>query len=166
MIALILLIFCAIYFLYLKKWAESLLLKEYNFGSPSPPKPLPHSPTVSVIIGILWGVLLLAGVFWGFTFNRYTAYMSVHSNDVEIALLFILCFAIGLSYCVIYRMGEINGVAQMKKTVLFQTYIQEKDDERATWLRLSGERLAEAYGEEEEHSLDTVKEADPENDGR
>lgn len=128
MLALILLVICTLYFLYLKKWAESLLSKEYNFGSPSPGKPLPHSTVLSIIVSILWGFLLLAGAGWGFTFNPYPDYMSVHGDRIELVLDFVLWIAAGLSYYVMYRLGEINGVAHMKNTQLFQTYIQTKHD--------------------------------------
>jgi hypothetical protein len=126
MIALILVLLCALYFLYLTQWAKSLLSKEYNFGSPSPPEPLPHSPTLSVMVGVLWGILLVVGPFWGFTFNRYPAHLSIHDPDIEIVLRLVLCASIGLSYLVVYRMGEINGVANMKNTDLFRTCMQDK----------------------------------------
>jgi len=32
-----------------------------------------------------------------------------------------------------YRLGEINGVAHMKNTQLFQTYIQTKDELRKAY---------------------------------
>jgi len=118
--------FCAVYFFYLKQWAESFLAREYNFCSPSPPKPLPHSPTVSIIVAAAWGVFLLGGVFWGFTFIRYPDHLSVRGSDVETVLLILLCITVGLSYFVIYRLGEIRGVAHMKNTNLFITVMQKK----------------------------------------
>lgn len=125
MIVLVLIAVSALYFLYLTKWAQSVLSREYNFASPSPPKPLPHSPSLSIIAAALWGILLLAGSFWGFTFNRYPAHLSVRDTDVEIYLLVALCAAIGLSYGVIYRLGEMKGVEHMKSTVLFQTWMED-----------------------------------------
>ena len=118
--------FCAVYFFYLKQWAESFLSREYQFASPSPPIPLPHSPTVSIIVATLWGIFLLGGVFWGFTFIRYPEHLSVRGSDAEIVLLVLLSIAVGLSYFVIYRLGEIRGVAHMKNTNLFITAMHEK----------------------------------------
>ena len=51
-------------------------------------------------------------------------------------------------------------------TRLIVTVLPNHYDERATWLRVSGERLADAYGAEEEgYSLDVIKEANPEYEG-
>ena len=61
------------------------------------------------------------GVFWGFTFIRYPDHLSVRGNDIEIVLLVLLSIAVGLSYFVVYRLGEIRGVANMKNTELFIT---------------------------------------------
>jgi len=118
---LLLFIFCALYFLYLKNWADSVLRKEYNFGSPAPPVPLPHSVTLSVVVSTLYGILLLAGVFWGFTYNRYPDHMSIRGDHTEVVLLIVLCAVIGLSYTIVYRLGEMKGVAEMKNTNLFLT---------------------------------------------
>ncbi len=119
MIVFIVFAFCAAYFFYMKQWAESFLSREYNFASPSPPEPLPHSPTVSILVATVWGVFLLGGVFWGFTFIRYPDHLSVRGSDIEIVLLVLLSIAVGLSYFVVYRLGEIRGVANMKNTQLF-----------------------------------------------
>ncbi|PYS89517.1 MAG: hypothetical protein DMF64_17575 [Acidobacteria bacterium] len=52
-------------------------------------------------------------------------------------------------------------------TRLIVTVLPNHDAERASWLRLSGERLADAYGkDEEEYSSDVIKEANPEYEGR
>ena|ERR1700680_1224247 len=119
MIVFIVFALCAVYFFYMKQWAESFLSREYNFASPSPPEPLPHSPTVSILVATVWGVFLLAGVFWGFTFIRYPGYLSVRGSEIETVLLVLLSIAVGLSYFVVYRLGEIRGVANMKNTQLF-----------------------------------------------
>lgn len=121
MLALILMLICTCYFSYLMRWARSVLSKEYNFGSTVERHVLPHSPTLSVAMRVFWCVLLLAGAFWGFTFNRYPAYLSIRNADTEIVLLGALCASIGLSYLVIYRLGEIKGVVNMKSTELFRT---------------------------------------------
>lgn len=119
MIVFIVFALCAAYFFYMKQWAESFLLREYNFASPSPPEPLPHSPTVSALVAIVWGIFLLCGAFWGFTFIRYPDHLSVRGDDIEVVLLVLLSIAVGLSYFVVYRLGEIRGVANMKNTQLF-----------------------------------------------
>ena len=111
----------AIYFLYLTRWTDSFLLHEYNFGSPSPPKVLPHSPSVSFIVGLLWGIFLVAGIFWGYTFVRYPDYLAVRGSGAEVVLLIVVSIAVALSYLVMYRLGEIRGVAHMKTTNLFIT---------------------------------------------
>jgi hypothetical protein len=120
--------FCAVYFFYLKKWAESFLLREYHFSSPSPPQPLPHSPEVSIIVASLWGIFLLFGVFWGFTYIRYPDHLTIRDSDAEIGLFILLSITVWLSYFVVYRLGEIRGVAQMKNTVLFMNGIRKSDD--------------------------------------
>ena len=118
--------FCAAYFFYMKEWADSYLTKEYNFGSPAPAETIPHSETFSVIVATIWGFLLLGGVFWGFTNIRYPGKLTVHGDRIEMVLLLLLSLAIGLSYSVIYRLGEIRGVAQMKNTHLFITGMQKE----------------------------------------
>ncbi len=50
---------------------------------------------------------------------------------------------------------------------LIVTVLPKNDSERISWLRLSGQGLEHAYGQdEEEYSLDSVKEANPEYEGR
>ena len=52
-------------------------------------------------------------------------------------------------------------------TRLIVTVLPNHDAEREAWLRLSGKGLADAYGaDEEEYSLDLIKEANPEYEGR
>ncbi len=52
-------------------------------------------------------------------------------------------------------------------TRLIVTILPNHDDERESWLRLSGKGLEDAYSEdEEEYSLDLIKEANPEYEGR
>lgn len=52
-------------------------------------------------------------------------------------------------------------------TRLIVTVLPKHDAERESWLRLSKKRLEDAYGEdEEEYSLDIIKEANPEYEGR
>jgi hypothetical protein len=48
-------------------------------------------------------------------------------------------------------------------TSLIVTILPKQDAERESWLCLSGGRLEDAYGEDEEdYSLDLIKEANPE----
>ncbi len=128
MIVFVVVTFCAAYFFYLKRWAESFLSREYNFASPAPPKPLPHSATASAIFATLWGCFLLGGLFWGFTYIRYPDELSVHGNNIEIVLLVLLSIAVGLSYFVVYRLGEIRGVENMKNTNLFIAGMHTEND--------------------------------------
>ncbi len=52
-------------------------------------------------------------------------------------------------------------------TKLIVTVIPKHDAERESWLRLSGKKLEEAYGEDEaEYSLDSIKEANSQYEGR
>ena len=52
-------------------------------------------------------------------------------------------------------------------TRLIVTVLPNQDAERESWLNLSGKRLEDAYGENEgEYSLDLIKEANPEYEGR
>jgi hypothetical protein len=52
-------------------------------------------------------------------------------------------------------------------TRLMVTVLPNHDAERESWLHLSGKKLGDAYGEnEEEYSLDLIKEANPEYEGR
>lgn len=52
-------------------------------------------------------------------------------------------------------------------TKLIVTVLPKDNGEREAWLGLSGERLEEAYGEnEEEYPVDSIKEANPEYEGR
>jgi hypothetical protein len=92
---------CALYFAYVKKWAESYLSREYQFGSPAPPDVLPHSSPLSILVAIVFGILLLR------LFSSF-----------DLTTLFIVA-ALTLSYFIVYRLGEMSGVAHMKSTVLF-----------------------------------------------
>lgn len=120
MIMLFAFMFFVLYLFYLHKWTRSCLAKEYSFGSPSPPKPLPHSPIASALVGVAWGVTLITGIFWGFTYNRYPAYLSLKNADTETFLLIVISTALGLSYAIVYRLGELRGIASMKSTELFR----------------------------------------------
>jgi len=52
-------------------------------------------------------------------------------------------------------------------TKLIVTVLPKQDAEREAWLRLSGKMLESAYNDvEEEYSLDSIKEANPEYVGR
>ena len=52
-------------------------------------------------------------------------------------------------------------------TKLIVTVLPNHDAERESWLLLSGKRLESAYGEEEEgYPLNSIKEANPEYEGR
>ena len=54
-----------------------------------------------------------------------------------------------------------------RNTKLIVTILPTQDEERDSWLRLSIQRLEDAYGEdEEEYTLDSIKEANPEYEGR
>ena len=56
---------------------------------------------------------------------------------------------------------ELEPDARLIVTVL------PKDDERVSWLRLSATRLKVAYdGERDEYGLDSIKELNPEYEGR
>lgn len=116
----------AAYFLYMKQWAKSFLLREYNFASPRPPQPIPHSPAVSALVAMMWGFLLIGSVDLGFTYDGYSGHLAVRGDDAETVLLVLLPIALGLSYFVAYRLGEIRGVANMKNTQLFITGMRVK----------------------------------------
>lgn len=79
-----------------------------------------------MVVGALWGILLVAGVFWGYTFVRYPDHLSVRGNRAEIILLVVAAIAVALSYTVIYRLGEMRGVAQMKNTNLFIAAMRDR----------------------------------------
>jgi len=52
-------------------------------------------------------------------------------------------------------------------TKLIVTVLPNHDSERESWLRLSANRLHEAYGNnEEEYSLNLIKDPNPEYEGR
>ena len=52
-------------------------------------------------------------------------------------------------------------------TKLIVTVLPKNDAEYQAWLRLSSQRLEDAYGaDEEEYSLDSIREANPEYEGR
>jgi|GEM_PF-6855136 len=108
MITTILSAVCALYFAYVRKWAETYLSREYHFASPAPPKVLPHSPPLSVLVGILFAILLLRT-----------------SCAVDLTG-YVLIVGLTLSYFVVYRLGEIAGVAHMKSTVLFTDAMNRK----------------------------------------
>ncbi len=123
MIILVVSISCTLYFIYLYKWVKSRLLEEYQFGSPSPPKSLPHSINLSILIGTVWGITIIAGIFWGFTYNRYSDYLAIRDNQIEIIFLVVIVVALSLSFVVIYHLGEIKGITTMKSTELFRRHM-------------------------------------------
>jgi hypothetical protein len=123
MIMLIVSSFYVLYFFYLYKWVQSRLAEEYSFGSPSPPKPLPHSSTLSIVLSIPWAVIIICGTFLGFTYNRYADYFSIQSSSMELFFLIAICLALGLSFTVVYHLGEIKGVISMKNTKLFRQFL-------------------------------------------
>ena len=52
-------------------------------------------------------------------------------------------------------------------TKLIVTILPKHDPERESWLNLSGRRLRDAYGDkDEEYSLESIKEANPEYERR
>ena len=69
---------------------------EYHFSSPAPPKVLPHYTPLSIVIGLVFAILLLRSFC---TFDLRTL---------------VIIVGLTLSYFIIYRVGEIGGVAQMK----------------------------------------------------
>jgi len=81
-----------------------------------------------MIIAISWGLNVIAGLFWGFTYNRYPDYWSISENGMEFAFLIVLCAALWLSFVIIYHLGEIKGITSMKNTVLFRDYIDKRTD--------------------------------------
>jgi uncharacterized membrane protein YwzB len=81
---------------------------------------------MSVVVAILWGILIVADTFWGFSGIRYPNYLTVHSDSADAILLVLIAIAIGLSYSVVYRLGEIRGVAEMKNTNLFTSAIKRR----------------------------------------
>ena len=125
MITSILSVICSLYFLYLYKWTQSRLSQEYSFGSPSPPKPLPHSITISISISILYGLIILRGIMAGYI-TTTDNYFSIKSDGLELIFLFVTCLALILSYKIIYHLGEINGVINMKNTSLFRQYLNKE----------------------------------------
>jgi len=115
-----------LYFLYLVRWADSFLLREYHFASPSPPSVVPHSSLLSSVMAVVFGCFLLAGVFWGYAFPRYPDYLLVRGSGAEVVFLVVASIAIALSYLVTYRLGEMRGVAHMKNTNLFITATRDE----------------------------------------
>jgi len=130
MIALILSIFYALYFFYLYKWVQHRLLDEYNFCSPLPRKTFPHCSTLSIFLGIVWGLFIFAGILWGFTYNPYPEYFSIKNSDTEMWLLIALCIALSLTFIVVYHLGEIKGITSMKNTKLFKEYIDNQAENK------------------------------------
>jgi hypothetical protein len=124
----ILFVLYGLYFFYLYLWAASYLNKEYSFGSPSSPKSMGHSPVTSVLVAIFWGFTIIAGTFWGFTTKPYGDYFSIQKlgswsrSDMELFFLIVICIVIGLSYWIMFYLGEMRGVARMKQTALFITW--------------------------------------------
>jgi uncharacterized membrane protein YfcA len=112
----------ALYLFYLYAWSQRRLSREYCLANPSPSKPLPHSPALSILFGILWGLTVVGGVFWGFYGNPYSNLLAWHSamSNLDIFLVIAIVVAVGLSYLVAYRVGEIKGVTSMKTPAVFR----------------------------------------------
>lgn len=118
MVTFIILVFLVAYFFYVQKWASSYLSKEYSFGSPQPPRVLPHSPVISLLIGILWFAILF----------RATSGLLDHGGDFDFHFVVLAFIALALSYLIFYKLGEMRGVASMKNTHLFRTQLDKNNN--------------------------------------
>lgn len=119
MIILILSIFYALYFLF--------LYHELSAGK-TLPEPI---ATIFILLSIPYGLIIISGIFWGFTTKPYGEYFSIKNfwlwsrTDMEVLFFFPMCIALVLFYFVVYRLGEIKGISEMKNTMLFRENINK-----------------------------------------
>jgi hypothetical protein len=125
MLIFIFFVFYGLYFYYVYKAAAGRIDREYQWGSPSPPKAIPYSEGLLVMLAIPWGIIILGGIYWGWTYPRYpTNDFWIRHDNLDLFFLFIICVTLGLSYAVTYQVGKLSGIADMKNTNLFISYEQ------------------------------------------
>jgi hypothetical protein len=130
MIILILSIFYAIYFPLIYILIGDRLKNEYNFGKASPQSSLPDSlEHVLVILSIPFGLMVIAGISWGFSISPHGDFFSINEfwiwsrSDMKLFFVFIMLVGLIFSFMVVYRLGEIKGINEMKNTSLFRMYL-------------------------------------------
>jgi hypothetical protein len=130
MIILILSIFYAIYFPLIYILIGDRLKNEYNFGKTSPQSTLPDSiKQVLIILSIPFGLMVIAGISWGFSIPVHGDFLSINEfwiwsrSDMELFFVFIMLIGLIFSFMVVYRLGEIKGISEMKNTSLFRMYL-------------------------------------------
>jgi NADH:ubiquinone oxidoreductase subunit 5 (subunit L)/multisubunit Na+/H+ antiporter MnhA subunit len=132
MIAFIGLIACFFNFIYLVWWVKRALYKEYGFVQSEPPQPTKFLGTISAILLIFWGLLLIFIAFWGLTDNpnlegRNKPWLRA-GDEYAIYVLIILVVAVGLSYYLTFLLGEVSGIKEMKKMSPKYSNLQDNDD--------------------------------------
>jgi hypothetical protein len=110
MIIIILSIFYAFYFIFIYICIKSRLAEEYNFGSASSPIPLPDilKPFI-ILLSIPFGLLIIAGIFWGFTTQPNANYLLIQNfwlwsrSDMELFFLIVILIALLFCFFVVYH---------------------------------------------------------------
>jgi hypothetical protein len=88
-------------------------------------------PDLHILLSIPFGIMVIAGIFWGYTTKPYGDYFSIKGNwfwsrpDMELIFIFPICITLVLSYLVVYRLGKISGVNLMKNTEIFRENIDK-----------------------------------------
>jgi hypothetical protein len=79
-------------------------------------------PDLHIVLSIPFGLMVIGGVFWGFTTlpHTYSDYWSIQSflwwsrSEMELLFFFPMCIALALSYFVVYHLGENKGAIEMR----------------------------------------------------
>jgi hypothetical protein len=112
MIIAILSIFYAFYFGFLNFHLSD---SKVEFGK----KPLPGGNFI--VVAIPFGLIIWFGVFWGFMGNPYGDVFSIPDEGMQFFFFLLpMSAALVFSYCVMYRIGKIHGIAAMENTAGFQ----------------------------------------------
>jgi hypothetical protein len=132
MIILILSIFYGLYFPLVYIFIGDRLKNEYYFGKASSQSSLPGSlKQVSIMFGMPFGLMIIAGISRGFTAPTHSDYFSINKfwiwsrSEMELFFVFIMLIGLVFSFMVVYRLGEIKGITEMKNTSLFRKYLEK-----------------------------------------
>jgi hypothetical protein len=121
MIILILSISYTVYLFYLFAHLMRRTEELYSIKIPPLPRPLldllPYPEMLHVFLLIIWGIIILGGMFWGYTYEYelYHGYIPLRGSVMALWFLLILFFAaLPLTFAIIFQMGKGHGINCMK----------------------------------------------------
>jgi hypothetical protein len=77
-------------------------------------------PATHITLMIPFWLIVLSGIFWGYTTNPYGDFLRIKSclwwsrTDMEVLFFITVFIALALSYCNMYRLGQESGIKSMR----------------------------------------------------